>query len=96
MAGSPTPGEKVDYVAEAAKRIDWANRTSVDREVEFDRHLREAQVHAQLAIAEQLRGIRESLGGFDAAQVQGALTAEIEHVGREILEIVWRANGGRS
>jgi len=44
----------------------------------------------------KLKGIREGLTGFDASKIEGALIAEIEHVGREITEIVWRANGGRS
>lgn len=60
MPSSPTQQEesRVDHRAEAAKRIEWADRTPGGHDNEHNRHLREALVHSQLAVADELKALR--------------------------------------
>lgn len=99
MPSSPTQQEetRVDHRAEARRLLQQGIETPTESLEQAGRDVVDiALVHSQLAVADELKGIRESVAGFDAAKIEGALIAEIEHVGREIIEIVWRANGGRS
>lgn len=53
--------ERVDHRAKAEQCLDRAGRTAVTEEDRIRRHHREAQVHASLAIAEQLERLNDTL-----------------------------------
>lgn len=81
----------VDHAEEALANLAVANRSDVPELVPH--FIAKAQVHATLALVDEVRAFRESLGG---GEIKDALIGEIQHVGREFIEIFWRANGGRN
>lgn len=66
----PSPEEKVDHVKAALMRIETALYRDLG-EPAMQPELEMASIHAQLAMAEELRGIREAMGG--------ALESQPEH-----------------
>lgn len=68
--GSPTPEEKVDHAEEARGVLRWTvgdqgPQALSEGDPRVHPALQLAQVHALLAIAEEVRGIREALNGIN-------------------------------